>query len=300
MSSSKDALEQARRTLRPPEDAYERFLERQHRNRRNSRIASGVVALVIAVSGLLVVVVAFSDRGERSEPASSCVPTPADITHRWPGDGSGVDTVGGRTATLHGDATFGHGLIGQAFVLDGAGDFVSVPHDPALDVGTGDFTVTLWVNFDDTDGEQVLVEKWVQRSFEPGGVIGWTLTKLPDNHIGFATVGDFSANSAPLNIPLRTWIHFAARRRGDAFQILMNGDLVASNTVSAGAFLDLDSPSSLKFGHRGGPDDTPGSISAHGYFLNGRIDEVKIIIGRALSTEELEAIVAAGVDGRRC
>ena len=300
MTNYKGDLEQASRALRPPADAYERLLRRRDRKRRSNRIAAGVLGLVIASSGLLAVVSAFTSGGEEVRPASSCVPRPADLTHWWPGDGNGADAVAGRTATLHGDAAFGPGLIGQAFALDGAGDFVSVPHDQALDVGTGDFTVALWVDFDSTDGEQILVEKWVHRSSEPGGVIGWTLTKLPDNHIGFATIGDFSANSAPLNIPLGTWIHFAARRRGDAFQIFMNGDLVASNTVPNGAVLDLDSPSSLKFGHRGGPDDTPGSISRRGYFLNGRIDEVKLIIGRALSKTEIRTIVEAGASGQRC
>jgi hypothetical protein len=39
-------------------------------------------------------------------------------------------------------------------LLDGDGDFVDVPHDPALNLGTGDFTIDLWVFFNDTAGEQ--------------------------------------------------------------------------------------------------------------------------------------------------
>jgi len=300
MNVNKDALEQARRALRPPEDAYERFLERQDRKRRNSRIATGVAALVIALSGLLLVVATFSSRGDHSEPAASCVPSPVDLSHWWPADGSGADQVAGRPARLHGDATFGPGLLDRAFVLDGDGDFVSVADDPNLDVGTADFTVALWVRFNDTDGEQILVEKWVQRSFEPETVEGWTLTKLPDDHIGFAIAEGLSADSAPVDIPLETWIHFAASRRGDSLQILMNGELIASRTTPNGGELDVDSSSSLKFGHRGSPDDTQGSISHQKFFLDGRIDDVKLIIGRALTTEELEAIVTAGVDRRPC
>jgi len=300
LRDSKDALQRARRELRPPEDAYERFLRRRDRKRRNGRIAAGVLGLAVASGGLLAAVSVFTNAGVQTRPASSCVPIPADLTHWWPADGSGADAIAGRPATLHGDATFGPGLIGQTFVLDGAGDFVSVPHDPALDVGTRDFTVALWVNFDDTKGEQILVEKWVQRSFEPEVVSGWTLTKLRDNHIGFATEGGFSADSAHLDILLETWIHFAARRSGDEFQILMNGEVIASKTAPNESVLDLDSPSSLKFGHRGGPDDTPGSISHQRYFLNGRIDEVKLIVGRALSNREIRAIVEAGESGRQC
>jgi len=297
----KKALQQARRALRPPEDAYERLLRRRDRKRRNGRIGAGVLGLVIASGGLLAAVSVFTNAGEQTRPASSCVPIPAALTHWWPGDGTGADKVGGRSATLHGDATFGPGLIGQAFVLDGAGDFVSVPDNPALDLGTGDFTVALWVNFDDTDGEQILVERWVQRSFEPEIVRGWTLTKLSDNRVGFAVgTRGIAVVSRPLDIPIETWIHFAVRRRGDVFQILMNGKVIASKTAPGDAVLDLDSPSSLKFGHRGGPGDTPGSISHQGYFLNGRIDEVKIVIGQAVSNRELRAIVRAGMRGTRC
>jgi hypothetical protein len=78
---------------------------------------------------------------------------------------------------LKNDAAFGEGHVGGAFVLGGIDDFVEVSHDDALNVGTGDFTVDLWVNFNSTEGEQILVEKWVQR-FDGTPSTGWTFTKL--------------------------------------------------------------------------------------------------------------------------
>jgi hypothetical protein len=305
MSESRDALERARRALPPPEDAYGRFLRRKDRKRRNERIAAGVVGVVIALSGVLVAVGTFTEGGEEPGSPPSCAPFPADTTNLWPGDGSGEDVVGGRTATLHGDVTFGPGLVGQAFELDGAGDFVSVPDDSSLDVGTRDFTVALWVNFDSTRGEQIFAEKWVQHSLEPEIVWGWTFTKFPDNHVSFAVAERMEptyaeADSGPLDIPLRTWIHFAARRRGDTLEILMNGDVVASGITPIEGTLDADTRSSIKFGHRGAPEDTPRSVSDQGFFLNGRIDEVKLVIGRAVSNREIEAIVQTGAQGKRC
>jgi Concanavalin A-like lectin/glucanases superfamily len=304
LRSYKDDLERARLALRPPENAYERLLERRDRKRRNNRIAAGVLGLVIASAGFLVTVRAFTDGSEELSPAS-CAPNQADITHWWPGDGSGADVVAGRSATLHGGATFGPGLVGQAFVLDGVDDFVSVPDDPALDVGTRDFTIALWVNFDSTEGEQILVEDWVQHSLEPEIVWGWTFTKFPDNHVSFAVAERMEptyaeADSGLLDIPLHTWIHFAARRRGDTVEILMNGDVVASGTTSIAGTLDADTRSSIKFGHRGAPQDTPGSVSDQGFFLNGRVDEVKLVIGRALSNREIRAIVEVEASGKRC
>ena len=304
MRSYKDDLERARRALRPPEHAYERLLERRDRKRRNNRIAAGVLGLVIASAGFLITVRAFTDGSEELRPAS-CAPNQADITHWWPGDGSGADTVADRPATLHGGASFGQGLVGQAFELDGVDDFVSVPDDAALDVGTRAFTIALWVNFDSTEGEQILVEKWVQHSLEPEIVWGWTFTKFPDNHVSFAVAERMDpmyaeADSGPLDIPLRTWIHFAARRSGDTVEILMNGDVVASRTTPIEGTIDADTRSSIKFGHRGAPEDTPGSVSDQGFFLNGRVDEVKLVIGRALSNREIRAIVEVEASGERC
>jgi hypothetical protein len=36
----------------------------------------------------------------------------------------------------------------------------------------------------------------------------------------------------------------------------------------------LDSPASLKLGHRGTREDTPGSLDERGFFLHGGLDEI--------------------------
>jgi hypothetical protein len=303
--SYKDDLEQARRALRPPENAYERLLRRRDRKRRNNRIAAGVLGLAIASTGLLAVVSTFTKGGEEAGPGPKCVPSPAGLLGWWPGDGSTSDVAGGRDATLHGDATFGPGLVGQAFVLDGAGDFVSVPNDPALNVGTGDFTVEWWAMFDATEGESVLLEKWIQGAED---VMGWTVTMsekpvegaVVDTTFTLETTGGFSVKTPALRVDQRTWIHFAVRRRGNTFELLMNGEVVASKAAPKGTVIDLDSPASLKFGHRGGPDDTPGSVDDRGLFLDGRIDEVRLFVGRALSNKEIRAIIEAEANRGRC
>jgi hypothetical protein len=306
--SYKDDLEQVRRALRPPENAYERLLRRRDRKHRNNRIAAGVLGLVIASGGLLAVVSAFTLGGEEAGPGPKCVPSPPGLMGWWPGDGSTADAVDGRDATLHGDATFGPGLVGQAFVLDGAGDFVSVPNDPALNVGTGDFTVAWWAMFDATEGESVLLEKWIQGSPTGEDVMGWTVTMsekpvegtVVDTTFTLETTGGFSVKTPALRVDQRTWIHFAVRRRGNAFELLMNGEVVASKGAPKGTVIDLDSPASLKFGHRGGPEDTPGSIDDRGLFLDGRIDEVRLFVGRALSNNEIRAIIEAEANRGRC
>jgi hypothetical protein len=223
----------------------------------------------------------------------TCTPPPLDMTGWWPGDGNTDDLVGGRNAVLRDHATTGPGFVNEGFILDGAGDFVEVPHDPALNVGTGDFTVDFWVYFNTTAGEQVLVEKYVE-NFGPAPP-GWFLTKLPDNSLRFGTgPGPLVVNSPSLALPPNTWIHVAARRSSGVATILVNGTPVANGPLAYNA----DSASSLKFGHRGSPSDTPGSTDNRGFFLNGRMDEVELFVGRALSDAEIQDIVMADSAGK--
>lgn len=47
--------------------------------------------------------------------------------------------------------------------------------------------------------------------------------------------------------------------------------------------MTVDSPSSLKFGHRGDRGDTAGSVDRRGMFLNGQLDEIELFVGRGLT-----------------
>lgn len=230
---------------------------------------------------------------------NECVPPPVGLTGWWPGDRNTNDIVGDRHGIMHGDANFRGGMVKQAFRLDGDGDFVEIfDFDAALNAGARDFTIDLWVKFRDTAGEQVLAEKWVQRFSEPSE--GWTFTKLEDNTLLLAMsdpsnpVGEISI-SYPLPIPARRWNHYAATRAGDVVTLFFNGIPVIAAIAPT---VNVDSSSSLKFGHRGAPSDTPGSEDESGFYLNGRIDEVEITVGVALSAEEIQGIFNAGSAGK--
>jgi hypothetical protein len=291
MKDLDEAIRDAAGRNEPPADWLERVEARVRRKRRNHRVLAATVGLglSLAVFVPLALELAASETTSGGAPDSAVAPAPCGIstplTGWWRWEGSGADEITGRDADLQGDAGFAPGLVGEALTLEGHGDFAAVPDDPALDVGSGDFTVAMWVRFDTTKGEQVLAEKWVQR-FDRRP-IGWTLTKLRDNSIGFATEGvggGVGADSAPLNLVSNTWLHFAARRRGDTVQVFLDGAVIASESGPVG---DLDSAASLKFGHRGGVDDTPGSESEQRFFLHGQVDEVQLVVGRALSDDEI-------------
>jgi hypothetical protein len=185
-------------------------------------------------------------------------------------------------------ATFGPGVVGQAFQLDGIDDWVMIPSAPNLNFGTGDFTVSLWVNFADPYPEQMLIEKFVE-AFSMSGRAGWTFTKLTGNVIRFAgPLGDEAVIlDAPASIIANTW-HFAVVcRSGSTYSIYWDGTLIGSTSRSDN--LNLDSDVSLKIGHRGNPDDTPGSVDWRNFYLKGLVDEVQIY-NRALSSAEIATL----------
>ena len=220
---------------------------------------------------------------------------PAGITNWWTGDGSADDIIGGRNGALVGGATTGPGLVDQAFVLNGQGAFVNVPDNAALNVGTGNFTVELWVKFNSTSGEQVLAEKYIET--DGSSATGWTLTKLSTNVLRLAltdgTDAPIDVDSKTLSIPTNTWIEFAARRSGSTITTFMNGKAVASGTCS----YNLSSTASLKLGHRGNPTDTPGSHDSRNFYLNGGIDEAQFYIGTALTNTQIQGIYNDGAAG---
>jgi hypothetical protein len=223
--------------------------------------------------------------------AQTCISPPPDMTGWWPGDGNTDDIVGGRNAVLLDNAATGPGFVGDAFLLDGAGDFVEVSNNPALEVGSGDFTVDFWVLFNTTAGEQILVEKYVE-DFS-GNAPGWSFAKLSNNAL---VVAPNSPQTPPLSLQPNTWYHFAARRSSGNITIFVDGKKMASGPLGSGGNANTDS--SLKFGHRGSPSDTPGSSDNRGFFLNGRIDEVELFVGRALSDAEILAIYDARGEGK--
>jgi hypothetical protein len=249
-----------------------------------------------AIFAIGAVILAFAFTWSAVSAQEGCFPPPAGLTNWWPGDGNADDIVGGRHGFLRFGATTGLGLVDQAFLLHGArpiaGDFVRVPDDPALDFGTGDFTVDLWVFFSDPGtGEQVLIEKWIQVFDGPS--TGWTLTKLESNEIRFAAP-EHDVTLSPLAIRAGTWIHFAVTRSAGVVTIFINGRAIASGFVPD----DLNSSSSIKFGMRGDPVNTPGSQDTRGFFLSGGIDEVEIFVGVALPQGVIRAIYQAGSRGK--
>jgi len=221
-------------------------------------------------------------------PPPACAPTSQSLIGWWAGENNATDWVSGNNGTLRNGATFAVGRVNQAFSLDGVNDFVDVENVPNL--GTNDFAIEFWVRFNTVAGEQVMVEKYIETG--NSSRTGWTITKLANNSIRFAQAG-LNLNVNFGSVAANTWTHVAVVRSNGVVRAYLNGSL--SRTVST--MVNLDTTSSLKFGHRGGPSDTPGSTDLRGFYLNGLLDEVGLF-ARALSTAEIQAIYSAGSAGK--
>lgn len=82
-----------------------------------------------------------------------------DLVSWWPAENDPMDVVGGNHGIPEGGLGYGPGMVGNAFTFDGLDDAIVVPHDPSLDVGSGDATISLWLKTD-TDDDNVSLMDW--------------------------------------------------------------------------------------------------------------------------------------------
>jgi hypothetical protein len=176
-------------------------------------------------------------------------------------------------------ATFGPGVVGQAFALNGA-YFVDLGNASPLQVSSGDFTVDGWVNFAAIPGDQDIVNKMNYNGGLPNAD-GWRLFKQNDNRFWFCFGGAAGTNGCgnpSTTVFSRTvattgvWYHVAGVKNRNSLSMYVNGQL--ESTQALGTFVDSN-----------GADLLIGSffISA---FLNGSVDEVQIY-NRALNSAEI-------------
>jgi hypothetical protein len=210
--------------------------------------------------------------------AGPCAPRPAGLTAWWQGEDR-REVVAGRDLELRGGAAPVPGLVGQALSFNGVTAYAAVAHDPALDLGTGDFTIMLWVRFVEVSGQHVIIE-------QTAGQAGWSFV-MGDQTLWFLVVnGDVAAATTGAAVVADAWYHVAVRRSGGELVIFRNGKPLRRQTFEAPADLTADAP--LLLGRRN---------SDIGLLLDGQLDEVQLVVGHALFETDIAAIYRAGQTG---
>ncbi|MCE5185905.1 MAG: putative Ig domain-containing protein [Planctomycetaceae bacterium] len=187
---------------------------------------------------------------------------------QWNLEGNANDSVGSYNGTPSGAPAYIAGKIGQAIVLDGVDDYVTLPAGAA---DAHDITVAAWVYWN--GGGQ-----W-QRIFDFGTSTSQYLFLTPrsgDNTLRFV-IKDGGSEQIAETTQLATgqWIHLAVTLRNDAATLYVNGKAAAANGTATIDPLDFMADRNY-IGKSQWPDP----------LFNGRIDDFRIY-NFALSGSEI-------------
>ena len=174
---------------------------------------------------------------------------------------------------VNGDAHAGtfspyrHG--GYSTYFDGSGDYLSVPDDASLDLGTGDFTLEAWVRMDSTSGNRIIFERYTSGnngSFQ-------LYYRDTGNSIAFWTVADgvIAQDPSSSTIKVGFWHHIVATRESGTLKLYVDGSQVASASCTT----NFDSTLSLTVGAQ---------VSTGTNYFGGYISDCRIVNGTALYT----------------
>jgi hypothetical protein len=176
------------------------------------------------------------------------------------------------------------GQVQGALTFDGLNDYVSVPDSPSWDL-PGDFTIELWARWDSPPVGTALVahdlvpnpNKWLFIVLDHGS--GPTLAF----HINTPSLGNGIWLTAPFALEIDRWHHLAITRSESTYAFFADGVQIGS-VIESTPIPDSDRDLTL-------------GMAEGGNFMDGALDEVAIY-HRALTPEELQAIVAAGSAGK--
>jgi hypothetical protein len=191
----------------------------------------------------------------------------------WSFDGDGSDHSGHGLNLETAGLRFAAGHFGKGIVFGGDGTPIAQRpvDDPSLNLATGDFTVSFWVDFTKTGTPQFVAMK----GYDPGWFVGWAQTQWaygPPKPAG-QTFAD------PMGSPSTgTFHHVVFERNADSLELFIDG-------VSAGKAAGKDGAPAQDPFQVGGY--APGGVAvAHGMnVVNGTVDDLAVW-NRALVAEE--------------
>ncbi|WP_314962302.1 LamG-like jellyroll fold domain-containing protein [Bradyrhizobium cosmicum] len=185
------------------------------------------------------------------------------------------DQQGEHDGTIIG-ATHVPGVSGNALQFNGSSDYVSVPDSSEWNLGSDDFTIEFWVNFNSIPGGGLNGDVPIAQD-EGGGTQNKWLINFNGSSIDFHVVnpsigGSFSI-SAPFQPTIGQWYAFALTKSGSSYQFYVDGRLVGSADETL-AIPDVAAPLTI-----GQAEDA--------FYFDGKIDGVAIH-HRALSQAEVQ------------
>ncbi|MCP4608556.1 MAG: LamG domain-containing protein, partial [Planctomycetes bacterium] len=214
-------------------------------------------------------------------------PSVTELVAQWTlDDGAGtvaVDSSGnGLDGVLNGEPLWVAGIMDGALELDGVDDYVDLGNPSSLDFGSGDFTISAWVNLTAIERATVYA-----KGGDNSGGIRYTLAmgESNDNKMTLTTDDDSSKRQAKGETVVNdgAWHHVAGMRSGAVSLVYVDGALDGSIELPEDYDLSGASQHNALIGAI--TSNTDGSLEK---LFAGTIDDVRIYNGALSETEILE------------
>jgi hypothetical protein len=155
---------------------------------------------------------------------------------------------------------------GASMLFDGSGDYLTLHNVLTSNLGSGPFTVELWVYFNSASGTQFILSNYQSVT------VGWGLG-ISSGNFAFWATGDTPDISTSVAAATGVWYHLAVSGQSGAIRMFLNGTQIGSTFTGTPA---LDSTATLRIG------DGQGAASPQAF--NGYIDDLRITKGYARYT----------------
>jgi len=184
------------------------------------------------------------------------------------------------TATLQGGVTKVNGKLGQALQFDGADDWVNAGSASAIDLVTGDYTLTAWVKPNVLTGNQAIIAKSASSNDKAYSLMLGGSEVYVDGENGG---NDAYVTTTGAGLVVGNWYHLAATMTSSTLGVKIYVNGVEQATTGSIPVRPIETNADLVFG----------SVQYAGTYYNGFIDEVRIY-NRVLSTAEISQLYNLG------
>ena len=258
--------------------------------RKAAFLAAATLALLLGL-GVWLVSLGLSATGGMAPPPG--------LVSWWAAEGNCRDEIGTNNGTLENGAAFAAGFVGKAFSFNGINSYVKVPKAPSLDV-EGQFTIDFWMKPTPSNSmtslQGLVTSDFYGISIGNPWYSGWGIIAYLSTDGGASFVHTSEGNGGGAVVSPGQWHHIAASYDGSELQLYVDGQPWGKPVLHTGAISPMLGGSFLAIGSEDGR--TSGGDGLRGRCFNGLIDEVDVF-NRALSASEIQAIFAAGQDGKR-
>jgi glucose/arabinose dehydrogenase/PKD repeat protein/fibronectin type 3 domain-containing protein len=171
--------------------------------------------------------------------SNTAPPPPTGLVAGWAFNENQGQTAGdvagnGNAADLHG-GTWTSGKYGGGLRLNGAGEYLSAPNSPSLNISGSSMTLSMWLNpGGSTVGDQVVLGKfWSATMSSPFYQYGLELDggTVPDFYVG--TPAGLTVGSMGSALPVAQWSHLAVVVDSGQARFYVNGNLRATASLAS-------------------------------------------------------------------